>query len=64
MQFPPYVCVVTIRGAVIVYQGSSYSQAALFLEPGTCYGRGATEQEALHAAQVQAGYFSARRMAG
>lgn len=60
---PPYVCVVTIRGGVLIYSGQSYSLAAECLEPGTCYGRGFTPEEASVEARMRAGWFLERRAA-
>lgn len=45
-----HICVMEIGTQNPVYEGTSYGAAALALEPGTTYGKGATKAEAAEAA--------------
>lgn len=52
-----WVCVVEIAGMKRLYIGRSLALAAVRLEPGTCYGYGHNQQEALSAGMLEAAVF-------
>ena len=57
-----YYAVVTIEREAVLYCGKSCGTAAVRLEPGTCFGRGFSNEGALVDARDWAKWFRERRM--